>query len=139
MNSTEPDSTTERRSLLAVLLSRFERGVITDQERPLLRPLVEAEMAHGQAVIDQFAADAPWLKAAAEDHEALRQRFEHLRDEARRQGEVHERTAQRAVQAEAAIARVRELAEPATHYDDVPQDRLARNILAAPAAPGGPR
>lgn len=42
---TESDPTTQRRDYLLALLSRFERGVITDQERPLLRPLVEAEMA----------------------------------------------------------------------------------------------
>lgn len=49
---TEPESTATRRDLLGVLLSRVERGVITDQERPLLRPLVEAEMA----TLDQLDA-----------------------------------------------------------------------------------
>lgn len=46
------ESTTQRRDLLLTLLSRFERGVITDRERPLLRPLVEAEMA----TLDQLDA-----------------------------------------------------------------------------------
>lgn len=72
------DTTDARRELLLVLLSRAERNVLNEAERPLLRPLVEAEMAHGQAMIDQYAADAPWLKAAAEDHSETRR----LADEA---------------------------------------------------------
>lgn len=100
------DTTTARRDLLGLLLSRAERGNLTDAERPLLRPLVEAEMRHGQAVIDQYAADAPWLKAYAEDHQALVQRHDDLIAETQRQGEVHERTAQRLKRAEARLDRV---------------------------------
>lgn len=62
--ATDTDSTTARRDLLLMLLSRFERGVITDRERPLLRPLVEAEMA----TLDQL--DAP-NEACEEQRKAL--------------------------------------------------------------------
>lgn len=81
----------ERRALLAVLLSRVERGVLLDAERALLRPLVEAEMAGGDTAqqlaerhrlalsevlglgtgapwdaISERAADAPSWEALAE-------------------------------------------------------------------------
>lgn len=39
------DTTTARRDLLGILLSRAERGTLTTTDRQLLRPLVEAEMA----------------------------------------------------------------------------------------------
>lgn len=45
MTTESSDSVTERRDLLIVLLSRAERGVLSERERPLLRPLVQAEMA----------------------------------------------------------------------------------------------
>lgn len=38
---------------------------------------------------------------------------------------------------QATVARVRELAEAATRYDDVPQDHLARGILATLDGPAG--
>jgi hypothetical protein len=59
----------------------------------------------------------------------------------RRWEQLEARTAEReraemhAYDAEATITRVRELAEPALLYDDVPQDRLARSILNALAPP----
>ncbi|WP_433893056.1 hypothetical protein [Streptomyces sp. CA-111067] len=64
------DTTAVRRQLLAALIDRVEQTDLLGAETPLLRPLVEAETRHGQAVIDQFTADAPWLKATAEDHQA---------------------------------------------------------------------
>lgn len=56
------------------------------------------------------AGDAPWVRAYGEDIAAAEERAD---------------------RAEAMLARVREIAEPATRYDDVSQDKLASSILAA--------
>jgi hypothetical protein len=64
------DTTTARRALLDLIVRAVEDDGLTWAERGLLRPLVEAEKAYGQTMIDQYAADAPWLKAAAEDQAA---------------------------------------------------------------------
>lgn len=62
-------TTAARRTLLGLLLDRVEGDTLLGAETPLLRPLVEAETLHGQATIDQFTADAPWLRAAMENNQ----------------------------------------------------------------------
>lgn len=134
------DTTTARRQLLGLVLAGIENGTLPDSDRPLLRPLVEAEMTHGQAMIDQFTADAPWLKATAEDRAALQQRHQDLIAETRRQGDVHERTAQRAQQAEAdrdrvagVLNRVNELRFAWEKYDvlDLQATTMLAELVAA--------
>lgn len=105
------DTAAARRALLAVLLDDVERGVLRDADAPLLRPIVAAEQAHGQAMVDQFTADAPWLKARAED----------LAAETRR-----------SVTAEATLDRVREVLAK-TVAAALPRSELSRfaDLLAA--------
>lgn len=87
----EPDTTGQRRELLLTPLTRMEREVITAAERPLIRQLVEAEMAD------------PALVEAKAEYDALLQRHDDLIEETRRQGDVHERTAGRAKELQLAL------------------------------------
>lgn len=123
MNTT----TTARRELLLALLSSAESGLLLPSEAPLLRPLIEAEMAEPDAVRAE----------ARIEYEALMGRFNDLRTETRRQGDVHERTAARNKQYDAAIARVlAAMADPIAYGPDavsaVPVDRL-RAALHTPS------
>jgi hypothetical protein len=75
------DTLTARRELLAVLLSRAERGVLLEAERPLLRPLVEAEMAtlddlRAPATLAHFTELATAMEGRARSAEAAVERLE---------------------------------------------------------------
>jgi hypothetical protein len=139
MSDTTPDTRAQRRELLLTLLTRMERDVITAAERPLVRQLVEAEMAD------------PALVEAKAEYDALAQRHDDLIEETQRQGDVHERTARRATELQTALGEA--LAEfthethpgyPARQSGHVNAGRIARwravlNPTAASAQDGAGR
>jgi hypothetical protein len=123
------DTTTARRALLTLLLDRVDRSALLPAERPLLRACVAAEQ--GAADARESVMEHSYV-TRAKQADVLTARTKELLT--RRTGTL----LRRAEKAEAALARVRALAEPATQYDDVPQDRLARDILAALDGPTTP-
>jgi hypothetical protein len=104
---------------------------VRDNEMDRLRAQVQRQVDAKMGVAGQWGnalVDLATERTRAEEAEAHVKRLADLVD---RLGTTEHQ--QRAV-----ITRMRELAELATHHDDVPQDRLAKNILTALAAPHGP-
>jgi hypothetical protein len=100
------DTLTTRRALLTVLLSRAERGVLLDAEGPLLRLLVQAEMAAAErAALDgqPTMGAKPRVTITLHD-EATSAAVRPLLDDL-------DRETRRSLAAEAAIARVRAYAD----------------------------
>jgi hypothetical protein len=89
------DTTAARRALLALLLDRVERGALLPAEAPLIRPLVLAEQGNADRAAD-YDNRLTWETTCGEHARLL--------DGCRAADE-------RAEQAEAAVGRVRELAE----------------------------
>jgi hypothetical protein len=142
------DTTRHRRALLGVLLDRLERGVLLPAEVLLLRPLVTAEQAAADArpatrITVHDDATSAAVRPLLDDLDTLRVRAEQAEDLLRiahetsnRSESEREHAAQRAEQAEAAVARVRGYArtltaEPHPIHDHECPDDVRAAILSA--------